>query len=144
VLLIGLSKQLALASAITSLLGTRPAGNPADTGIFISQAIKGAQAPYVVLHLVDGPPAASSLDGVSELIEGEPQFDSYASDPTIARKLSRAVRDYFKNFSGALPDGTTIQFVDVTMDGDDNYEVGGTGYIFRSFVRLKAFYTEAP
>jgi hypothetical protein len=133
----GLFAQLEATPSVTSLLSNSAA-------IYFSLAQKGAVAPFLVLHLVDGPPAGSTLDGVSNMIEGIFQFDSYANDQLTARKLSQAVRDALKNFLGdPLEDGTVIQFVDVLTDMDDPYEVGGEGYIFRSVLRLQAFYNES-
>lgn len=144
--LLGLAKQIAATPAITSLLA--PAGSPrpsaADNGIFISLALKQAQRPYLVLHTVSAPPAAGTLDGITALVDGEIQLDSYGDDPVSARQLSTALKKTFANFSGALPDGTTVQFTDVTMDVDEPYEQGGGGYLYRSLLRLRAFYTEAP
>jgi uncharacterized protein DUF3168 len=133
----GLYKKLIADPGVSAILAT-----PADS-LFINVAVKQSARPYLVMNLVDGRPAEATQDGSSELIDGEFQFDAYADDPTTARKLSRAVRDSLKNYSGALPEGTVIQFVEVTMDHDEPYELGGGGYIFRSLLRLKAFYTEA-
>lgn len=118
--------------------------SPNANAIHIGFAIKGTNAPFLVLNLVAAPPAESSLDGISILQEGEIQFDCYASTPQAARKLSRATRDYLMlTFtSGLLPDGTQIEFVDVTLDQDEPYELGGDDYIYRSLLRLKAFWTE--
>jgi hypothetical protein len=140
-LLPGLYSQLTTAAAAVQ----KALGSPADRSVFISFAIKNAPRPFLVLNLVDAPPAGATHDGISELIEGEIQFDSYADTPQAARALSRSVRDFLmKTFNaGALPDGTTIQFVDVTMDHDEPFEEGGTGYLYRSLLRLKAFFTEA-
>ena len=138
----GLYAQLLATPAVTAILAAPQPDTP-YTGIYFSVAAKGAPAPYVVMHVSEAPPAEASLDGQSELIDGEIQFDSYAADGVTARKLSRAIRDALKNFSGALPDGTTIQFVAVTMDLDDPFEIGGQGYVERSVLRLKALYTEA-
>ncbi len=139
-----LAKQIAATPAIVALLA--PAGSPrpsaADNGIFISLALKQAQRPYLVLHMVDAPPAAGTLDGITALVDGEIQLDSYGDDPVSARQLSKAVKAAFANFSGALPDGTVIQFVDVTMDVDEPYEQGGGGYLYRSLLRLRGFYLE--
>lgn len=120
--------------------------NPAKTAIFIDVAVKQPPRPFLILTTVAAPPASGSLDGVTDLIDGELQFDSYADTPQAARKLSRAVRDFFmKTFvGGALSDGTTIQFTDVLMEQSEAYELGGVGYIYRYLLRLKAFYTEAP
>ena len=87
-----------------------PAASNFGSSVFAVVAIKGAVRPYVVVNLVDGPPAGSTLDGVSELIDGELQFTTFADDPIVGRTTGRLVRDSLKNYSGALPDGTTIQF----------------------------------
>ena len=137
----GIYKQLLKANAVTQLLSS-----PAAQSIYINVAVKQSNRPYLIINRVAAPPAASSLDGMSQLIEGEIQIDSYADDQPTASKLSSAVRDYLMNtFSGgALPDNTTIQFVEVTMDHDEPYEQGGAGYLYRALLRLKAFYTEGP
>jgi hypothetical protein len=146
VLLPGLTSLLiaAPAAAVNSLLAPAPAP-PNTLAIYINVAMKQSQRPYLVLNVVSAPPAEASLDGISALIDGEIQFDSYADTPQAAQQLSNAVRDYLmKTFNaGALPDKTTIQFVDVTMDHDEPYEQGGAGYIYRRLLRLQALYTEA-
>ena len=118
---------------------------PATGSIFEISAMKNAPRPYLVLNRVSGVPAGSTLDGTSDLIDGEIQFDAYADTPVAAEKLSHAVRDYFMRtfVAGELPDGTNIQFVDVTADHDEGYEQGGAGFIYRALLRLQAFYTEA-
>jgi hypothetical protein len=140
-LLPGIYTELIAVPAVQALLAS-----PAKGAVFINVATKQAVTPFLVMNLVAGPPAEATLDGISDLIEGELQFDSYADTPQAARKLSRSVRDFLMTTlnGGALPDGTRIQFVDVTMDHDEPYEQGGTGYIYRSLLRLKALYTEAP
>jgi len=139
-ILTGIYKQLLLSTAVTAQLAAPPAQS-----IFKNVAVKQAARPYLVLNRVAAPPAESTLDGISALIDGEIQFDAYADSQDAANALAHAVRDYLMNTfnAGALPDGTTIQFVDVPMDHDEPYEQGGAGYIFRSLLRLKAFYTEA-
>jgi hypothetical protein len=141
-LLPGLFQELTSGSAAASVqaaLATPPANN-----VFIDLATKGLPGPYLVMSLVAGPPAGSTLDGTSDLIDGEIQFDSYAGTPQQAQKLSNAVRDFLmKTFNaGQLPDGTNVQFVDVTMDHNEPYEQGGTGYLYRRLLRLHAFFTE--
>lgn len=146
-LLQGLYRQLLQASAVTALLAPPAAGSIAINAATKAQS---ALSSFLVMNLVGAPPAESTFDGISDLIEGEIQLDSYASaagmaDPVTARNLSNAARDYLlKTFvSGALPDGSTIRFVDVTMDHDEPYELGGSGYSARTLLRLKAFYNEA-
>jgi hypothetical protein len=141
-LLPGLYGLLAGISAVTSLLGKLPPNSQDGPPIFFGAATKLELVPYLVMHKIPSLPAGQTLDGVGELIDGEIQFDSYANDQITAQKLARAVRDALKNYGGSLPDGTTIQFTEVTAELDDNFEVGGEGYLFRSLVRLKAMYTE--
>jgi len=141
-LLKGIYSQLTTgnsAAAVQALLNS-----PAAESVFINVALKQSAPSYLVLNRVSAPPAGQTLDGASQLIDGEIQFDSYANDQPTAQRLSRTVRDYFmQTFSGGeLPDGTTIQFVEVTLDQDMPYEEGGTGYLYRALLRLQALYTE--
>jgi hypothetical protein len=140
-LLPGLYSALIAATPVSSLLAA-----PAKGSVFINVAVKQTGRPFLVMNLVAGPPAQASLDGITGLVEGEIQFDSYADTPQQARQVSRAVRDFLMTTfnAGALPDGTVIQFVDVTLDHDEPFEQGGVAYLYRSLLRLKAFYTEAP
>jgi hypothetical protein len=143
----GLYAKVTQAPSVQALLPTDPANGGASLAyqaVHFGRAPQQPARPFIVVHLVNAPPAEASLDGVSELIDGDIQFDSYADDALTARQVSRAVRDLFKNFAGSLSDGTFIQFVDVTADFDDTYQVGGVGYLFRSVIRLKALYTEGP
>lgn len=134
----GLYTQLLAANSVTSLLGAN-----AKVAIFFGAASKEPPPRFVVINVLDAPPAAATLDGSSALIDGELQFDSYAEDQRTARNLSRAVKNTFLNYQGPLSDGTTIVFTEVTADRDAAYEVGAEGYIFRSLLRMKAMYTEA-
>ena len=138
-LLQGLYKQLIAQSAITALL------NSPTSSVFINVAMKGAPPAFLVLNLTAAPPAGSTFSGVSTLIDGEIQIDSYAADQVSARLLANTVRAYLMQsfVGGTLPDGTTIQFVDVTLDQDDPYEIGGQGYIYRCVQRYQAFYDES-
>lgn len=138
----GLYGLLAGTPAVASLLGRVAANSQDGPPIYNGQADKQPPVPFLVVHIVNAPPAGQTLDGISDLIDGELQFDSYASDSAMSRKLSRAVRDALKNFGGTLNDGTTIQFVEVVADIDGGYEVGGEGYLNRTILRLKAFYNE--
>lgn len=131
------------AVAVQNLLAKlSPDGATPQFSVYSSLAQKQAPRPFVVMHVLDAPPAEHSLDGPSPLTDGRFQFDSYGDDQVAARKLSQAVREALKNFSGALNDGTTIQFYEVAMDVDDPYEIGGGSYVFRSVLQLRAFYTE--
>jgi hypothetical protein len=138
----GLYVMLTTAPSLVALLVANQNVPPATERVFFSLAKKQAARPYIVLHILNAPPAETSLDGSSQLIGGEFQFDSYADDQLTARKVSRAVRDVLKDYSGPLSDGTIIQFTQIVMDFDDPYEEGGVGYMFRSVLRMKGFYTE--
>jgi len=139
---VGIANVLAQNAAVQALLAKDSAAGYEGYAIYFSRASKDAPVPYLVLHGLDLPPAAHSMDGPSSLSDGEFQFDSYGPDDPTARQLSQTVRDALKNFSGALNDTTTIQFYEVSMDGNNGYEVGGTGYVFSAVLRLRAFYTE--
>lgn len=137
----GLYALLSTTSSVSSLIAAAP-NSPAGTGIYFSLAPKLAQRPYIVIHLVNGPPAAKTLSGSSSLIKGRFQFDSYADDPTIARQVSQAIRTLLQDYSGPLPDQTMITFTAVHADMDDAFEQGGAGYLYRSMLDLEGFYTE--
>jgi hypothetical protein len=121
-------------------------GKPASDCVHINVAPKMPTRPFLVLNTPDQEPAAQTLDGVSDLIDGEIQLDSYGDTPKAAQALSKTVRDFLmKTFvAGQLPDGTNVQFVEITMEKDEPYEQGGIGYLYRRLLRLRAFYTEAP
>ena len=140
----GLYGLLAQAAAVTGLLGKPPANSQDGPPIFFASAGKQPPTPFLVMHRLEGAPAGQTLDGMSDLIEGEFQFDSYANDLPTAQKISRAVRDALKAYSGALADGSSIQFTEVVADFDDGFELGDSGYLYRAVLRLKAMYTEGP
>ena len=137
---VGIANALTQNPAVQALLakGTGYSGY----AVYFSLAAKAAQTNYLVLHGLDLPPAAHSMAGPSGLIDGEFQFDSYGNDQPTARQLSQAVKNVLANLSGTLSDGTAIEFYEVSFDGDDPYEIGGGGYIYRAVLRLRAFYTE--
>lgn len=142
-LLPGLYKQLITDPAAAKVLALL--SDPTGAGsIFETVAVKGAVAPFLILNFFDALPASGSLDGISDLKDGEIQIDAYAATQPPARLLLNATRDYLmKTFvAGAFPDGTQITFVDVSLDRDMGYEQGDKSYVCRSLLRLKAFYTE--
>lgn len=139
----GLYNLLINAPSITALLTSGQAGN----SVHFVRAPKQPITPFIVIHLPSVPPAEATMDGSSQLIEGLIQFDCYDKDENgaeDARQLCRAIMNLLSSFGGTLNDGTTIQFTDVIANFDDNYEVGGEDFLFRSVVRLRAFYTEGP
>lgn len=123
----------------------QPTQTPATPGALINLI------PYIVIHLPDTLPAEETLEGVTVQRDGEIQFDTYANDVNgaqTARQLAEAIRQVVlpdgSYFSGTLSDGTVISFYSVVAGLDDNYEVGGIGFLFRSVLKVKAFYTEGP
>lgn len=139
----GLYNLLINAPSITALLTSGQAGN----SVHFVRAPKQPITPFIIIHLPSVPPAEATMDGSSQLIEGLIQFDCYDKDENgaeDARQLCRAIMNLLSSFGGTLNDGTTIQFTDVIANFDDNYEVGGEDFLFRSVVRLRAFYTEGP
>lgn len=140
----GLYNYLINAPSITSLLTPGQAGN----SIHFSSAPKQPLTPFIVIHLPSVPPAEQTLDSASALIEGLIQFDVFASDiangAQSASQLVRALKNLFVGLNTTFNDGTTIQFVEVVIDADDGYEEGGQSFLFRSYIRFKAFYTEGP
>jgi hypothetical protein len=134
-ILSGIRLQLAADTGVAALV-------PAKR-IFKVMAERSSARPYIVIHGINLPPAATTLKGSSELRDGEFQFDSYSDNATDARSLSNTVQVALQDLNATLPDGSTIQFVGTTADFDDGYEVGGTSFLFRSVLRMKAFYTEA-
>ena len=135
----GLFQQLAAAPTVQTALGAAAA----KTAIFFGAASKEPPARFIVINRIDAPPAGQTLDGPSDLIDAELQFDAYAENQLAAHALARAVRDLLKGYGGSLPDGTTIQFTEITGDRDAGYEVGAEGYVFRALLRMRAMYTEA-
>jgi hypothetical protein len=130
------------AAAVQGMLASTLIDGEAQWPIYFSRADKQPPNNFLVIHIVEAPPAAHSLQGPSGLSDGEFQFDSCAPDSPTAQALSLAVKRALEGFSGALADGTTIEFYKVTWDADEGYEEGGTGYIFKHALRLRAFYTE--
>lgn len=137
----GLYQVLSQSGATSSLIAACPGGKP-GTAIYFTLAAKGSARPFVVISIIDAPPAEQSMDGSSALIESRIQFDSYADDQLTARALSKAIRLLLEDFDATLPDGTTAAFTGVNIDTDGPYEVGGAGYLFRNILDLSAFYQE--
>jgi hypothetical protein len=135
--------QNAAAAAVQALLSPLPPidGVP-QFPVYLTRADKQPPLNYLVIHVIDDPPAAHSMDGPSGLSDGEFQFDSCGPDQATAQALALAVKRSLQNFSGALSDGTPITFYEVAMDGDAGYEQGGSGYVFKHVTRLRAFFTE--
>jgi hypothetical protein len=138
----GLYAQIAKIPAVTSLLGAVSTQQGGGYAIYNGRADKTPAIPFLVLHKIDALPAGQTLSGPSALIDGEIQFDAWAGDLITAQKLTLALLNYFAGSSLALPDGTTIQFTEVTAHMDGEYEEGGEGYLFRSILRLAAMYAE--
>lgn len=138
----GLFELLTTSASVSSLIGASPNAKP-GTAVYFTMAAKGSPRPYVVISIVNVPPAEKSMDGSTALTDARIQFDSYADDQLSARALSKAIKLLLEDFIGPLPDGTMITFTSVNVDSDGPYQVGGAGYLFRSILDLSCFYTEA-
>jgi putative Ig domain-containing protein len=138
--------QLAKQSGILALLGPGAySGAPANvvSAFFFSAAGKQPPQRFLVITLLDGRPVATTLDLTTALRDGQFQFDSYAENQLVARAISQTVRDLLIDLVNAtLPNGTVITFTENTLDRDMGYEQGGTGYVWRSLLRLSGLYTE--
>jgi hypothetical protein len=138
--------QLAAQSAIIGLIGPGAyPGAPANAvnAFFFGAASKQPPARFIVINVLDAPPAATTLSQTTALIDGEFQFDSYAESQLVARQISETIRGLLIDLVGAtLPNGVTITFTENTVDRDLGYEIGAESYVFRSLLRLRAFYTE--
>lgn len=111
--------------------------------VYISMAEREARRPYIVCYRIDAPPAGVTLDGSSALKDGLFQFDCFADTQIDAEKLAKIVEASLEDYGGSLPDGSDIQFIETQNCGDDAYEIGGSSFVFRSVLRMKAFFTEA-
>jgi hypothetical protein len=135
VILSAVRKKLIAASTLTDVV-------PANR-LFIEMAGRETPRPYGVIHGINLPPAETTQDGSSALCDGLFQFDWYADTSVDAANVAAIAQKVLQDFGGALPDGSTIQFVETVAKGNDQFQVAGTSFIFRSFFRMTAFYTEA-
>ena len=144
-ILSGLYAQLASQSGLAALLGPgayTSAPSQIVNAFFFGAASKQPPQRFIVINVLDASPVATTLDLTTALKDGELQFDSYAENQLVARKISQTIRDLLVDFIGTLPDGTTITFTENTVDRDLGYEIGADNYVFRALLRLRAFYTE--
>jgi hypothetical protein len=139
--------QLAAQTPIQQLIGPGAYnGAPANavSAFFFGAASKQPPARFIVINVLNAPPAATTLSQTTALIDGEFQFDSYAESQLVARQISETIRGLLIDLVGtSLPNGVTITFTENTVDRDLGYEIGGESYVFRSLLRLRAFYNES-
>ena len=141
----GLYSSICNAPSLIALLGppSSTANNqPIANSVFFGNAPKTPPKRFLILNIIDELPAGQTLDGPSALIDGELQFDAYSESQLTSQKITKAVLLLFKNWAGALSDGSTIQFTEITMHRDAPYELGGEGYLYRSTLRMRAMFTE--
>lgn len=136
----GLYQAMAAAPSIEAVVAKDVNGQYA---IYFGQAPPLAPRPYVVITIASARPAEHTLSGHSGLIYGRLQFDSYADgDQSTVQLTANAVRNYWVDYKGVLPDGTAIQFGVINADRDMPYEEGGIGYIYRRMLDISAFWTD--
>jgi hypothetical protein len=146
----GLYQFLTTNALITALLGGK-------ASVYFSVLPKQPALPAIRFFRVASPNAAETLDlpGYgNQTIAGRFQFDALASDSNAnpmnnsgylsAALLSQAVRtQLLAQATDTLPDGTLLQDVRIHDEFDQDFEQGGTGYIFRRTLDVSLIY-ETP
>jgi hypothetical protein len=92
--------------------------------IFGSRQPKDVTLPCIVWTVVLTQELGSHAHGASGLRSKRFQIDSYAGKYMDSVKTSDAVRSLFQNFSGILPDGTSVNGCIIMRDMDFPYEPG--------------------
>lgn len=145
----GLYQFLTTSSAVLALLG-------GPTSVYFSVLPKQPVLPAIRLFRVASPNAAETLDLPTtglQSIAGRFQFDSIAQDSArnpanpsgylSAAMLSEAVRaQLLAEATLVLPDGTLVQDVRIHDEFDQDFEVGGAGYIYRRALDVSIVYQE--
>lgn len=128
----GLFDLLKNDSGVSALVG----GN-----IFFALLGKGVTQGIVISRITGAPD--STLDGTCDLVMARFQFDSYSPAYLTAVGISKAVRKALQDFSGSMLGGTVAQTIEVNLEMDMPFEVGGTGYLFRRLLDLTIAFKEA-
>jgi len=98
--------------------------------------------PAIVWTVVLTQELGSHAHGSSGLRSKRFQIDSYASKYMDSVKTSDAVRALFQNFSGTLPDGSSVNGCIIIRDMDFPYEPGTSGYVYRHLLEIDVIYSE--
>lgn len=147
---IGLYQFLTTNAAVTALLGG------GKKSVYFSVLPKQPALPAIRFFRVASPNAAETLDlpaAGNQIIAGRFQFDSLASDSSAnpinnsgylsAALLSQAIRiELLAQATDELPDGTELLDVRIHDEFDQEFEQGGTGYVFRRTLDISIVYNE--
>ena len=142
----GIYQAIAAAGPVTDLLSD-------PTAVFLKMLPKDTALPAIVYQSV-GKNSVHSFDGENSLQIKRFQFDAYAKDPFISRKLLNAIHDLLvpsssgpqPAFPFTLPDGTVIQSSVVHNDMDAGFEPGEPGpygEVFRTLLDVELAYIES-
>jgi hypothetical protein len=146
----GLYQFATQTSAITDCLGKAES-------VFFSALMKQSKLPALVIHRVSLTDPATTLDlqtSAPALVVGRFQFSSFGEDNNnanlistsgylCAAQLSRTLRLTLQAMVGLpLPDGTVITDYQLNDEFDADYEVGGTGYVFRRLLDVTLWFEE--
>ena len=128
------------------------------TACYFSFMAKQTPVPAVVIHRIASSPVSVTLDAptadFNEMMQGRFQLDSFGQDNNsnklpspsgylCAAALSRAIRCQLKAMvNTALPDGTLLNNCIINDEFDADFEIGGTGYIYRRVLDLTLWFQE--
>jgi hypothetical protein len=127
----GLYMILAEDSAIKALTG-----GVVDFNLLRKDATTG-----IVIHKITGSPL-TPMEQVTDLNISRFQFDCYAGKYLDARDIARRVKFIFQDYTGTLPDGTTMTTLELNVELDAPYEIGGQGFLFRRILDFTLSYKE--
>jgi hypothetical protein len=111
--------------------------------IFGQRMPKDTTLPAIVWQVVVTEDMGYHAQGASGLRKKRFQIDSYAFKYMDSVKTSDAVRALLESFSGAFPDGSSINGCIVVRDMDFPYEPGSGGYVHRRLLEIDVIYTES-
>lgn len=112
----GLNALLLADSNTVALLGTPAARGAAEpdgvqtTGVFAEQVPEGAVLPLIVFGYAYEQDDAT-LDGPSVTTHTRMEFSAQGSSYAQTKKLARAMRRCFENFTGTLSDGSEVDSI---------------------------------
>ena len=112
---------LLLQTTITSLVPAQEINRVAVPGIFVGDAIQGFAPPYVVIEEIDTDPMLTLADGTFGLEMVEVDISAYSYSEPGSKRLRRAIRDFFDDYSG-VAGSSTIKAVILQPGEISDYE----------------------
>jgi hypothetical protein len=112
-------------------------------GLYWILAPKGSVYPQIVLSRV-ATSDVYTFKGATGFRNALFQVDCYASLYYPSRAIADAVRGLLQSYVGTLADTdlTSVAAVLTTKDWDMPYEEGATGFVFRSMLEFRVWYSE--